>query len=303
MSMGEPNEEELFASAAPSQAQNNAPVQQETPAQQYDAGLANIDFSNIGEAAIYSGGYYNGTVNNVGGDPDAIYANITRQEFLDYQRNYGAFENELIQSAQNDTSLIDAAKEDSATASALMSGVASRNEQRYGANLTPMQRREQERALQRGTTLGRVQSVNDARIAQKETNQRTLADLINIGQGINRSSQSQLGSAAADATTRKNAYESARAQSKAQTYQTVGSLASTAILAFAFMSDRRSKQNVKQVGVSTRGVNIYEYNYIGSKQRYQGVMADEVPWAVIERDNDYNLVDYSKVDVEFKKVS
>jgi hypothetical protein len=57
------------------------------------------------------------------------------------------------------------------------------------------------------------------------------------------------------------------------------------------------------VGVSTRGVNIYEYNYIGSKQRYQGVMADEVPWAVIERENDYNLVDYSKVDVEFKKVS
>jgi glutamate mutase epsilon subunit len=88
--------------------------------------------------------------------------------------------------------------------------------------------------LQRANTLGGIQSVNDAKIAQREANTALLADLINIGQGVNRASQQQLGSAAADATARKNAYTQAKAASKANTYSTIGSLASAAILAFAF---------------------------------------------------------------------
>jgi hypothetical protein len=82
-------------------------------------------------------------------------------------------------------------------------------------------------------TLGGIQAVNDARIAQKEANTSLLSDLINIGQGVNRASQSQLGSAAADANSRQQAFRAAQAQSRAQTYQTVGGLASAAILAFA----------------------------------------------------------------------
>jgi hypothetical protein len=235
-------------------------------------------------------------------DPDTAYAAVTRGEYLDYLTNYSDFEDELIDKAQTDTSLIDAARTDAKTASGLMTGVASRNASRYGASLTPAQMQQQQRALERGTTLGSIQAIGSARIDQREANTALLSDLINIGQGVNRASQNQLGSAAADATQRKNAYQQAKAASKAQTYQAVGGMASSAILAFAFMSDRRSKQNIKKVGVSARGTNIYEFNYIGVKQRYQGVMADEVPWAVIKRENDYSLVDYSKVDVEFKKV-
>lgn len=234
-------------------------------------------------------------------DPDTAFAAVTRGEYLDYVKNYSGFENDLIDKAQTDTSLIDAARTDSQTASGLMSGVASRNRSRYGASLTPAQMQQQQRALQRGTTLGSIQAVGSARIDQREANTALMSDLINIGQGVNRASQSQLGSAAADATQRKNAFTQAKAASKAQTYQMVGTLTSAAIIAVA-LSDRRSKQNIKKVGVSKRGTNIYEFNYIGVKQRYQGVMADEVPWAVIKRENDYSLVDYSKVDVEFKKV-
>ena len=235
-------------------------------------------------------------------NPDSAYAAVTRGEYLDYLKNYSGFEDDLIDKAQTDTSLIDAARTDSQTASGLMSGVASRNMSRYGASLTPAQMQQQQRALQRGNTLGSIQAIGSARIDQREANTALMSDLINIGQGVNRASQSQLGSAAADATQRKNAYTQAKAASKAQTYQMVGGMASSAILAFAFMSDRRSKQNITKVGVSKKGTNIYEFNYIGVKQRYQGVMADEVPWAVIKRENDYSLVDYSKVDVEFKKV-
>lgn len=167
-------------------------------------------------------------------DPDKTYANITRQEYLDYVNNYRDFEEQMIEESQNDTSLIESARENAGIASGLAQGISDRNASRYGAQLTPAQIQQQTRGLERANTLGSIQSVNDATIAQDELNQRKLADLINIGQGVNRSSLSQMGSAAANATQRKNAYDSAKAASKAQTYSTLGSLGSMAIMALAF---------------------------------------------------------------------
>lgn len=190
------------------------------------------------------GGYNPYMMNNRGGDyvnrlptvsdPDKTYANITRQEYLDYVNEYRDFEEQMINEATTDTSLIDASRENAAIASGLAQGISDRNAARYGGTLTPAQVQAQKRALQRGNTLGAIQSVQDARIAQAELNQGKLADLINIGQGVNRSSLSQMGSAAANATQRKNAYDSAKAASKAQTMSTVGSLGAMAIMAFAF---------------------------------------------------------------------
>ena len=54
-----------------------------------------------------------------------------------------------------------------------------------------------------------------------------------IGQGVNRSSQSQLAASAQNATQLKNAYTQAKAASKANTINTVASLGTAAILAFA----------------------------------------------------------------------
>lgn len=167
-------------------------------------------------------------------NPDEAYADITRQEYFDYIDGYRDFEEQLIEQAQNDTSLIDQAREDIQVAQGLALGISNRNESRYGAALTPAQRQQQDVRLQRANTLGGVQSVNDARIAQREANTALLSDLINIGQGVNRASQNQLGSAAADATQRRNAYQQARAASRAQTYSTIGSLGAMAIMAFAF---------------------------------------------------------------------
>ena len=164
-------------------------------------------------------------------DPEQTYANITRGEYNDYVRDYRDFELGQIERAQTDTSLIDSAREDSAMAGQVAGQVAQRNLSRYGGQLTPAQQRAQSRALNRNTTLGSIQALSDARIAQREANQTLLSDLINIGQGVNRASQSQLGSAAADANAREQAYKNAKANSKAQTYQTVGSLASAALIA------------------------------------------------------------------------
>ena len=72
-------------------------------------------------------------------------------------------------------------------------------------------------------------------------------------------------------------------------------------------SDRRLKNNITKVGKSLSGINVYTFNYNNSDRYgdslYQGVMSDEVPSNVVVVGKDgYDLVDYSKLDVEFKRV-
>ena len=70
----------------------------------------------------------------------------------------------------------------------------------------------------------------DARVAQKDANRALMADLINIGQGVNRASLGSLQNAAGAATRRENSYKSAKASSKAQTYGMLGSLGAAAMI-------------------------------------------------------------------------
>jgi len=66
-------------------------------------------------------------------------------------------------------------------------------------------------------------------------------------------------------------------------------------------SDRRLKENISLVGQSPKGVNIYEFNYIGHPQKFRGAMADENPNATIKK-NGIKYLDYSKIDVEFEAI-
>ena len=72
------------------------------------------------------------------------------------------------------------------------------------------------------------------------------------------------------------------------------------------VSDRRLKENIELVGTSDSGINIYEFNFINSEDRYRGVMAQELletmPDAVIV-ENGYYKVFYDKIDVNFDKIS
>lgn len=71
-------------------------------------------------------------------------------------------------------------------------------------------------------------------------------------------------------------------------------------------SDRKLKKNIKLVSKSPSGLPIYAFEYIDSKFGegvYQGVMSDEIPQeAVIKHPDGYDTVDYSMIDVEFKKL-
>ena len=77
----------------------------------------------------------------------------------------------------------------------------------------------------------------------------------------------------------------------------------TDLLKMAF-SDKKLKKNIKLIGKSSSGINIYLFEYIDKifgEGVYQGVMSDEIPNnAVIS--GEYDIVDYSKIDVEFKKI-
>ncbi len=68
------------------------------------------------------------------------------------------------------------------------------------------------------------------------------------------------------------------------------------------MSDKRLKYNYFITGKSPSGINIYEFSYLGSNDRFIGVMADEVPQSSVMTKSGFYAVDYSKIDVQFKAI-
>lgn len=76
---------------------------------------------------------------------------------------------------------------------------------------------------------------------------------------------------------------------------------------FVSFSDKRLKENIRHIGKSKSGINIYTWNYKNPEKHgyglFEGVIAQEVPQATITNSEGYLLVDYSKTDVIFKKLS
>lgn len=77
--------------------------------------------------------------------------------------------------------------------------------------------------------------------------------------------------------------------------------------AYLGKSDRRLKTGIELVGRDERtGLNIYEFEYIGSDKRFRGVMAHEVlnvkPEAVITMPDGYKAVNYTAIGIEMTAV-
>ena len=114
--------------------------------------------------------------------------------------------------------------------------------------------------------------------------------------------------------TKAGLYNSSAAQLGGQTFlQNIGQNISSNIGAiggslksffsgFKF-SDARLKKDIKLISRSPQGINIYEFKYIHRSGTYQGVMAQEVPWARAMTDTGFYAVDYNKVDVEFRRLN
>ena len=72
-------------------------------------------------------------------------------------------------------------------------------------------------------------------------------------------------------------------------------------------SDRKLKKNIEYKFDSPSGIPVYNFEYIDTKHGsgvYQGVMSDEVPReAVIMHPDGHEMVNYSMLDVDFKKLN
>lgn len=73
-------------------------------------------------------------------------------------------------------------------------------------------------------------------------------------------------------------------------------------------SDIRYKENLTQIGVSDFGLNVYQFNYRNEEGLYQGVIAQELietkyADSVSLNEDGLYVVDYNKIDVEFKKLN
>jgi len=75
-----------------------------------------------------------------------------------------------------------------------------------------------------------------------------------------------------------------------------------AVTAGMALSDMRLKEDINLVGKSPSGINIYTFKYKGNDKKYQGVMAHQVPHVSSVNDDGYLMVDYNKLDVQFKEV-
>lgn len=165
------------------------------------------------------------------------------------------------------------------------------NQDLQGANLNNNSRQEQ---IQEATYLRNL-PLND------------IAALLGTGGGVqnpNFNSFAQVGVAAPDYMGQVNQtygdqykqYQQAQQDRSAGLGAIFGLAGQLAPLAF---SDIRLKENMVRIGTLANGLATYAFNYIGSKMREFGVMAQEalgiVPNAVAIADNGYMTVDYGKV--------
>lgn len=78
-----------------------------------------------------------------------------------------------------------------------------------------------------------------------------------------------------------------------------------ATVAAGVYSDKRLKKNINKIGKSPSGLNIYSFEYKDSKYGeglFQGVMSDEIPQEAVINNGEYDMVNYSMLDIEFKQI-
>lgn len=145
-------------------------------------------------------------------DPEKTNADLLRKDYDTYIQNFRPFEEKLLASV-NDTSLIDAVPEDVKKQQDIAAGVQQRNLSRYGgAGLSVAQRAAQNVANQRQGMISLAGGLNTARINQDAINKKSIAELINIGQGVNRNAMQGMGNAAGLAGQREAQFKGAKAQ-------------------------------------------------------------------------------------------
>lgn len=165
-------------------------------------------------------------------DPEAYYAKVTRDEFLRQKNQYGQFTRDAVSTALTDTSLIDQAREDAPKLAALSKGIVDRNRERYGVDVNPAQAQARVNETNRASVLAETGGVNNARINQLDQNRTSIARLMAVSSNSYQDALGGLGTAAANAASRTQAYKSAKADAKSQRINGVGTAVAAGIIMF-----------------------------------------------------------------------
>ena len=169
-------------------------------------------------------------------DPDKVLADVSTSDYDRFQMDFRPFEQELVNQLNSGRQdLVEAVPDDVAQQQRIAEGISERNRQRFGVEETQAQQRGRIGATQRGAALNLAGGLNNARLAQLDQYRVLLADLINIGQGLNRSSIQNLGTAAENMTARKNQFTQDKAAARNQRISLIGSLAGLAIFSLSLI--------------------------------------------------------------------
>ena len=72
------------------------------------------------------------------------------------------------------------------------------------------------------------------------------------------------------------------------------------------LSDRDLKKDIKKVGKSPSGIPIYTFKFKNPDKyghgKYKGTMSDKVPKKAKFEEGKYDMVNYSKIDIDFEKI-
>jgi len=225
-------------------------------------------------------------------------ATITRDDYQNYLDTYAPVEDEVIRlgGEPNREEIKREAIEDAKKATSVAKGITQRNLERYGAELTPAQRRELNREQARTGTLGEVSAQNFATRDAMSEQLKYLGLGANIGVNAKTQGLKLLGSSAVNEGNRQAAYNQSKAQARATNTQAIGTIA-----ALAIFSDERLKDNLKLIAKD--GIyNIYEWEWnsiaktLGIISKPVGVLAQEIllikPEAVSLDRSGYYMVNY-----------
>jgi len=237
-------------------------------------------------------------------DPQKSFAAVTKGDYVNFRKNFGQFERDVLGEAMTDQSIVQDAAIQAPEQFGLAANVQRRNMSRFGGDVPIAQQQQATRNLGTSMVLGTTGAINNARLNQRDVNTNRFYELINIGQGVYNQSTGAMGDAAKMAADREAARKAASEQRKAQRL----SLGLSAGLAFIALSDIRLKKNIEQVDIDSKGFGYYTWEWTeealqlgADKYPTTGVLAQEVqevyPEAVFsDRDTGYLMVNYSLLD-------
>jgi len=149
-------------------------------------------------------------------DPQKSFAAVTKGDYVNFRKNFGQFERDVLGEAMTDQSIVQDAAIQTPEQFGLAANVQRRNMSRYGGDVPIAQQQQELRDLGTSMVLGTTGAINNARLNQRDVNTNRFYELINIGQGVYNQATGAMGDSAKMAADREAAAKAASEQRKAQ---------------------------------------------------------------------------------------